>query len=310
LNQFSDDDSNILPSDQTWRNVYTALELGIPTDYQVTLQMKRSGTDSYLKLSAAQVGSGTPEGEAAGSVYVDVTALGLDQNASYYISYLTGSGRENELLWKGNNVVSSPYDSRFVNVNGRTYLRIAGAAPSQENAGRTVELYLDDIAISRADLNPDSFGAYQYESGTSMSAPMVSGALATLASANPGMGVKSLRKLLLKSVRKVSGLSDLCVTGGILDLSKLATGTTGVTLNKTSATLRYGRTLNLKATVTPVYASNTKVTWTSSNTKYAVVTSKGVVKMKKAGIGHTVSITAKAADGSGKKAVCKIRLKR
>ena len=47
--------------------------------------------------------------------------------------------------------------------------------------------------------------------------------------------------------------------------------------------------------------------WKSSNTKVATVTSKGVVKAKKAG---TVTITATAKDGSGKKATCKVTVKK
>ena len=96
----------------------------------------------------------------------------------------------------------------------------------------------------------------------------------------------------------------------MVDASKFITLSTKVTLNKTSATLSYGKTLTLKAKVSPSYVTNSKVTWKSSNTKYATVNSKGVVKGKKAGIGHTVKITATAADGSGKKAVCKIKLKK
>ena len=49
--------------------------------------------------------------------------------------------------------------------------------------------------------------------------------------------------------------------------------------------------------------------WSSSNKKYATVTSKGVVSTKKAGKGKIVTITAKAKDGSGKKASVKIRIK-
>ena len=43
--------------------------------------------------------------------------------------------------------------------------------------------------------------------------------------------------------------------------------------------------------------------------KYATVTSKGQVKALKAGKGKTVTITASALDGSGKKARFKIKLK-
>lgn len=78
---------------------------------------------------------------------------------------------------------------------------------------------------------------------------------------------------------------------------------TSIKINKTSATLKKGKSLTLKATVSPSNANNKAVTWTSSNKKVATVTSKGVVKAVGNG---TATITVKAKDGSGKKATCKI----
>lgn len=68
-----------------------------------------------------------------------------------------------------------------------------------------------------------------------------------------------------------------------------------------------GKKITLKATVTPSNATNKSITWKSSNTKYATVNNKGVVTIKKAGAGKTVTITATANDGSGKKATYKIK---
>lgn len=74
-------------------------------------------------------------------------------------------------------------------------------------------------------------------------------------------------------------------------------------------TVKAGKSLKLKAKVTASKGANKKVTWTSSNKKYAKVTSSGKVKTYKAGKGKKVKITAKATDGSGKKKTVTIKIK-
>ena len=75
--------------------------------------------------------------------------------------------------------------------------------------------------------------------------------------------------------------------------------------------VKAGKKLTIKATVktTGKAGVNKKLQWTSSNTKYAAVNSKGVVKAKAAGKGKKVTITAKAMDGSGRSRSIKIRIK-
>ncbi len=74
-------------------------------------------------------------------------------------------------------------------------------------------------------------------------------------------------------------------------------------------TLKAGKTAKVKAKVTTMNGkANKTLTWTSSNTKIATVDKTGKVKAVKGKKG-TVTITARATDGSGKKATIKIRVR-
>ena len=77
---------------------------------------------------------------------------------------------------------------------------------------------------------------------------------------------------------------------------------TSVKINSTAKTLAPGATFQLAAWPQPTNATNKAVTWSSSNTTVATVSSTGVVTAKKKG---TATITVKTADG-GKTATCKI----
>lgn len=97
---------------------------------------------------------------------------------------------------------------------------------------------------------------------------------------------------------KVTATCKITVTNPAVKVTKLR-------MNKTSVDLLKGKTVQLKVTVTPSNATNKAVTWTSSNKKIATVTSNGLVKAVRTG---TVTITAKAKDGSGKKVTCRINV--
>ena len=76
-----------------------------------------------------------------------------------------------------------------------------------------------------------------------------------------------------------------------------------------TTTIKAGKSTTLKAKVsTQNGKANTKLTWTSSNTKIATVNSKGKVTAVKGKKG-TVKITAKATDGSRKTATITIKVK-
>ncbi len=81
---------------------------------------------------------------------------------------------------------------------------------------------------------------------------------------------------------------------------------TKVKLNQKNIRISIGKTYKLKATATPTSANNRKVSWSSSNKSVVTVSSSGQIKAISAG---TATITAKAKDGSGKKATCKVQVK-
>lgn len=79
---------------------------------------------------------------------------------------------------------------------------------------------------------------------------------------------------------------------------------TGVTLDKSSASIEVGQEIVLAASVIPRNATNQSVTWKTSNSYMASVDSNGIVIGKTAG---DVTITAETVDGKYK-AVCKIKV--
>ena len=76
-----------------------------------------------------------------------------------------------------------------------------------------------------------------------------------------------------------------------------------ITLNKAETSISVGNSETLTATVTPENAANKALTWASSDEDVATVAPDGTVTAVKAG---AATITATAADGSGKSAVCKV----
>ncbi|MBR2315259.1 MAG: Ig-like domain-containing protein [Clostridia bacterium] len=97
-----------------------------------------------------------------------------------------------------------------------------------------------------------------------------------------------------------SGATAVCVvTVGTADV-------TGITLSKTEITATPGRTGDvLTATVSPSYASNKNVVWSSENENIVRIDQSGALTY--VGLGETY-IRATAADGKGASAVCKVKV--
>jgi uncharacterized protein YjdB len=116
--------------------------------------------------------------------------------------------------------------------------------------------------------------------------------VATVTSSGKVKGVKA-GTATITCTAKVSGTKTTC---------KVSVFEGSVTLDKTEVTLQKGKTVKLTPTVLPTTLEDKSVTWTSSNTKVATVTSAGKVKGVKAG---TATITCTSV-ATGMSATCKV----
>ncbi len=91
---------------------------------------------------------------------------------------------------------------------------------------------------------------------------------------------------------------QIIVSGG-------AIAVTGVKLDKTTAELEEGKSVELKATVAPENATDNAITWKSTDEKVATVDANGKVTAVKAG---KATITVITKDGA-KKATCEVTVK-
>lgn len=159
------------------------------------------------------------------------------------------------------------------------------------NPGKTEQLkitYLPDYATA-------SIGTVKWTSSNE--------AVVTVDAAGK-LPAKAAGKAIITAITSDGNVMYCIVTVENIKVSKITITTT------TSNKIATGKKVTLKATVTPSNAYNKGVTWKSSNTKVATVSSSGVVTTKKKMGGKTVTITATAKDGSGKKASYKIYVKK
>ena len=100
-----------------------------------------------------------------------------------------------------------------------------------------------------------------------------------------------------------TGIVTITCTSKATGLSAICEVTVGkVNLNKTEVAVLKGTTLTLKPTVYPTTLENKEVTWKSSNTKVATVSSSGKVTGVKTGV---VTITC-TSNVTGLSATCQV----
>ncbi len=141
---------------------------------------------------------------------------------------------------------------------------------------------------------------------TTEAASWLPGSLVTV-EATPDTGYY-LKAFLVNQAEIKGSSTQFRITANTTVKATFAAYVSKIKLSKSAVQIYSGKTVTLKTTISPSAAGNKEITWKSSNTGYATVDQNGKVTAKKAGIGHAVTITATAKDGSKVRASCKITI--
>lgn len=143
-------------------------------------------------------------------------------------------------------------------------------------------------------------GGYAIASGTSMAAPHISAVAAMYRLAHPSLTAAAVQKKVRTFIKDLGtkGTDQYYGRGVPRMLAEITPRK--VALSRTTASVEINKKITLKATLTPSYAGQKKLTWSSSNSKVVSV-SGGKLTAKKKG---TATITVKTCNG--RKATCKV----
>ncbi len=176
-----------------------------------------------------------------------------------------------------------------------------GSLASFSNKGNTVDVVAPGVGIYSTYLQ----SGFTTLDGTSMAAPHITGLATLIRLAYPSYSAAKVESVI-KGYAKDLGNSgfDTSYGYGMPYVGNVTLNpATSISLNKTSVSIATAETTSLTATVLPSNATRKTVTWSSSNTNVAAVTSGGKI----VGIGAgTATITAKTLNG--KTATCKVKV--
>ena len=186
-----------------------------------------------LKALGGESGKGSPESVIAAIRYAEANGaqicnlsfgsenyteefMAVIQNSKMLFVVAAGNGDENEKGYSIDQYPVYPASLPFDNVITVANLMFDGKLDRSSNYG-PVNVDLAAPGCFILSTIPDR--SYAFMTGTSMAAPMVTGAAAMVYSARPDLDLIGVKNVLLASAKKLDTLNGRVLSGGMLDVS-------------------------------------------------------------------------------------------
>jgi uncharacterized protein YjdB len=213
-------------------------------------------------------------------------------------------------VWSvGNNSVASVTQSGEVTAlsSGETFVYASSIdGKIQDSCKIMVKAHAESVSIEPTTLTLSEVGDVAQLTATVLPVNAVDKSV-TWKSSNEAICTVSSQGLVTATGIGSTVITATTVDGGLTAncVVKVIQHVSGISLNKSTLTLKVGETDRLQATISPDNADNKKVNWSSSNEQLATVDVEGNIQALKAG---EVWITATSDDNSEIKASCKVTI--
>jgi len=254
-----------------------------------------SAAEKYAEDYGFEFDDGTIKPKKIAITNGKMISVDVDSKKQLY-TQLTPANAETTLTW-----TSSDNSIATVNANGLVKGVKKGSATIKVTTrnGKTASIKVKVVAPvpTKVIINQGKSATLYMGSTlklTTKCAPAKAESKLTWSSSKPAVATVSSKGVVTPKKAGKTKITVKTANGKKASITVKVVGAKSVKLKEgKSKTLKVGKKLTLHATVSPAKVK-TKLTWTSSDTKVATVSSKGVVTAKKAG---TAKITVKTANG-------------
>ena len=225
--------------------------------------------------------------------------LGQGESAALTATVLPKSATEKDVTWKSADPTIATVNSKGVvtAVGGGTTKIIVTTVDSEKTAACTVKVAIPVTGITVPTATQTVYTGEKYQPNCSVVPANATNKTITYTVKDPKIATVAADGSILPQANGTTTVTAKTKDGGFEKsfLILVETKVASVKLDKATASLEVGETLQLTATVAPETATHPELTWKSSNEEVATVDANGLVKTRTTP--GTAVITATSADG-------------